>query len=517
MDSATVTLTANDEKMGLNTSQVAATYYKINNGAFTQYSAPFTVTTQGENTVQYYSVDLAGNAEAVKSIVVKVDKDTDADTLYDNFDSCDSSKGTIAYQGCPVGDSNEVIMHLIDQAKSGECGCKGTVQFKTKEFRYGKGCTTAQLEKYPGRDSRDYFECTDALGYTTITVHSATIAQSGIKTNKVKVNGRDISNFVYQGKDSAGLNVWQTRVPILAAKDRLQVYFKTFKTSTGAECKPASTCQEPLDQVEIRVFDRSTPAFVAAWTQDPKATNYPAIFDTATSIATCTTDDTGTCIAGETAVGKYLVIAKYSDDDLNKTVYVGRTKEPDDFKDTNKDGIKDLAYKDFQVTKTIKKTGEIEYTASGKIQVVGSMLEIIKPDYTLWTNTQELYPFIFTSDSGWSVDVCVFMPEGYQIKEVMDEEGNLISSTNCTQAFVENETKTIIFTLLETGSPEPNMNANLSLVNPHGVASVVSLEIPGQRVKPPFDMMLAALLIGAVVIVAIVVSLIMMKGEKKKK
>jgi hypothetical protein len=408
-------------------------------------------------------------------------------------------------------------MHLIDQAKSGECGCKGTVQFKTKEFRYGSGCTIDKLEKYPGRDSRDYFECNNSGGYTTITVHSATIAQSGIKTNKVKINGRDISNFVYQGKDSAGLYVWQTRVPQLSSKDRLQLNFKTYKTLAGAECKPASTCQEPIDQVEIRVFNRAAPAFVAAWTSDPKAINYPAIFDTAAAIASCTTDETGTCIAGETSTGSYLVIAKFSDDELNKTVYIGRTKEPDDFKDTNNDKIKDLAYKDFQVTKTIKKTGEIEYTASGKIVVTGSLLEIIKPDYTLWTNTQELYPFIFTSDSEWSVDVCVYMPQGYQIKEVMDAEGNLIPATNCTQTFVTNETKTVLFTLVETGSPEPDVSANITLVNPHGVASVVSLDIPGQRIKAPFDAMLAALIIGAVVIVAIVIGLVTMKGKKNKK
>jgi hypothetical protein len=411
-------------------------------------------------------------------------------------------------------------MHIVDQLKSGECGCKGTVQFKTKEFRYGtngSGCTVAQLEKYPGRDSRDYFECSNAAGFTTITVHSATIAQSGIKTNKVKINGRDISNFVYQGTDSAGLYVWQTRVPQLSSKDRLQVYFKAYKTLAGADCKPASTCQESIDQAEIRVFNRNDPAFKAAWTSDPKATNYPAIFDTATAIASCTTDETGTCIAGETATGSYLVIARYSDDELNKTVYIGRPKEPDDFKDTNKDGIKDLAYKDFRVTKTIKKTGEMVYTASGKIAVTGSLLEIIKPDYTLWTNTEELYPFIFTSDSEWSVDVCLYTPQGYSISNVMDAEGNLLPAANCTQTFVANETKTILFTLLETGSPEPDMSANITLVNPYGVASVVSLDIPGQRIKAPFDAMLAALIIGAVVIVAIVIGLITMKGKKNKK
>jgi hypothetical protein len=362
--------------------------------------------------------------------------------------------------------------------------------------------------------------------------------------NRMKVNGRDISNFVYNGTDSAGLYTWYTTVPKLNAKDRIKVHILANKPSTGT-CRPATTCQESVDNAEVRVFDMRSPAFIAAWGSNPSSTRYKDIFDRAESalcdrdsrgmctrrdkvnysaifnstaglVASCTTDATGTCIAGENSTGYYLVISKFTDDDTNKTIYIGRTKDPGDFKDTNGDRIKDLAYRDFYVTKTIAKNKPISYSACGKITVTGSLLEIIKPDYTIWENTQELYPFIFKSDSNWTVDLCLNMPAGYQIAEIMDEEGNFMPLTNCTQAFVENETKTLLFTILETGSPEPDVSAELTLTNPHGVASVVSLDIPGRRVQAPFDMMLAALLIGTAIIVAIVINLVMMKGKKKK-
>jgi hypothetical protein len=110
----------------------------------------------------------------------------------------------------------------------------------------------------------------------------------------------------------------------------------------------------------------------------------------------------------------------------------------------------------------------------------------------------------------------MYMPQGYSIASVIDSDGNEILGVNCTQAFIENETKTLLFTLVETGSPEPDVSAELTLTNPHGVASVVSLDIPGKRIQAPFDMMLAALLIGTAIIVAIVINLVMMKGKKKK-
>jgi len=66
---ATVTLSATDAH-----SFVSATRYRINGSAVTTYTAPFSVSTEGTNTIEYWSVDGAGNTEATKTATVRIDK-----------------------------------------------------------------------------------------------------------------------------------------------------------------------------------------------------------------------------------------------------------------------------------------------------------------------------------------------------------------------------------------------------------------------------------------------------------
>jgi hypothetical protein len=66
--SQTVTLSATDSQSG-----VVATYYKVDGGAQTTYTAPFTISTQGSHTVVYWSVDKAGNTETSHTGYVNID------------------------------------------------------------------------------------------------------------------------------------------------------------------------------------------------------------------------------------------------------------------------------------------------------------------------------------------------------------------------------------------------------------------------------------------------------------
>jgi hypothetical protein len=59
----TVTLTATDSGSGVN-----YTMYKIDDGAWTTYAAPFVVGGNGEHSVAFYSVDVAGNVEDEKTV-----------------------------------------------------------------------------------------------------------------------------------------------------------------------------------------------------------------------------------------------------------------------------------------------------------------------------------------------------------------------------------------------------------------------------------------------------------------
>jgi cytochrome c len=65
-----VTLAAADENGG---SGIDRTEYQVDGGAFTAYTGPVTVGTDGTHLVSYRSVDKAGNVEAARTVTVKVD------------------------------------------------------------------------------------------------------------------------------------------------------------------------------------------------------------------------------------------------------------------------------------------------------------------------------------------------------------------------------------------------------------------------------------------------------------
>ncbi|MBC7081428.1 MAG: tandem-95 repeat protein [Thermoplasmatales archaeon] len=62
-------LTATDEKSGVN-----KIYYKIDAGAWNEYTSNVTISSEGQHTIYYYSIDNLGNTEAEKNISIKIDK-----------------------------------------------------------------------------------------------------------------------------------------------------------------------------------------------------------------------------------------------------------------------------------------------------------------------------------------------------------------------------------------------------------------------------------------------------------
>lgn len=68
ISNVTVTLNATDDSSGVN-----ITYYKINEGDWEIYENPFLLNTSNYYTIQYYSVDIAGNVEDAKTASCKVD------------------------------------------------------------------------------------------------------------------------------------------------------------------------------------------------------------------------------------------------------------------------------------------------------------------------------------------------------------------------------------------------------------------------------------------------------------
>ncbi|MBU1158050.1 MAG: hypothetical protein KKE24_01770 [Candidatus Thermoplasmatota archaeon] len=64
-----VTLTAAGGTGGVN-----STYYSLDGGAWTEYTDSFTVTADGSHTLRYYSDDMAGNEEPVRTVKIGIDR-----------------------------------------------------------------------------------------------------------------------------------------------------------------------------------------------------------------------------------------------------------------------------------------------------------------------------------------------------------------------------------------------------------------------------------------------------------
>lgn len=69
VSNVTVTLEAED-----NLSGVEDTYYALDDGNWTTYTAPFVISEEGEHTITFYSQDAAGNKEEERTVSVAIDK-----------------------------------------------------------------------------------------------------------------------------------------------------------------------------------------------------------------------------------------------------------------------------------------------------------------------------------------------------------------------------------------------------------------------------------------------------------
>jgi len=76
----TVTLSASDATSGVN-----YTKYKLDDGKWMIYADPFVVTDDGDHTLYYYSVDLAGNTETTKEVDFKIEHDIVPPVTTHNF------------------------------------------------------------------------------------------------------------------------------------------------------------------------------------------------------------------------------------------------------------------------------------------------------------------------------------------------------------------------------------------------------------------------------------------------
>ena len=154
--------------------------------------------------------------------------------------------------------------------------------------------------------------------------------------------------------------------------------------------------------------------------------NYQCIVDTCTPAGCAVTDAQGVALIN-LPPGDYIVIS----DDATKTVL------PDPLGVSASDLLcGELKKKHLQ--QIVKANGKV---VPGKTtRLTGSELLIIEPEFVVWDEVDQLYPFVFETIGDWGVTATVAPPEGF------------VADYDELAEVVNNETEAVQFTITEVGS-----------------------------------------------------------------
>lgn len=199
------------------------------------------------------------------------------------------------------------------------------------------------------------------------------------------------------------------------------------KHTVGLGPHPGSS-KTPLVGKLVCAYDKSSGSCARQQGNGISWHHYPAIVANCVPVNCATTNSSGVAIIN-LPPGDYVIISHI---------------------DSNNDGVLDhylgVSVSDLDCGELMKKYLQLLVTAQQKkmpgkcTRLTGSELLIIEPEYILWDDTEQLYPFVFQTIGDWSVTASVTPPEGF----VADYEE---LSTE-----VHTEVKAVQFTIIEVGS-----------------------------------------------------------------
>jgi hypothetical protein len=239
--------------------------------------------------------------------------------------------------------------------------------------------------------------------------------------------------------------------------------------TVGSGSNPGST-KDPLVGITVGVYDASNGSCARQQDQQGDGISwqeYPAIVANCTPVQSGVTDGNGVATIA-VPNGDYVVISHFdSDGNGSLDQYIGVSAGGVQCGQTTTKHLQLLV--DAQGNKKPGKT----------TRLTGSELLIIEPEYVIWDNTVQLYPFVFETIGDWSVTTSVTPPEGF------------VADYPQLSANVDNELAAVQFTITEIGSdPSPTQTRFDILHNgqPRTVDSKVDIRLtPAYAASRGFD------------------------------
>jgi hypothetical protein len=292
----------------------------------------------------------------------------------------------------------------------------------------------------PGVDQFQVYQSWRSLGYSFEEVtHSDSLGFTGVIGDQfqvlIAVSSFSYSWWGYTWTDGT-LDATVTATVAPPPPGCATLLVQVDKHTVGSGNHPGST-KVGIADMEVCVFDKSEGScargFGVSWQ------NYPDIFETCDPVACGTTDADGS-VSIQLLAGDYIVIGKYDPDgfppdDSGNELYIGVSAS--DFP---------CASDNDPETITMRKYLQVIEKADGKkvpakyTRLTGSELLIIEPEYVLWDETEQLYPFVFDSAGDWGVTAGVAPPEGF------------VADHDALTEYVVSEVEAVQFVITEVGS-----------------------------------------------------------------
>ncbi len=532
------TLSATDNATG-----VATTEYALDGGAFVPYIGE-TAIPNGTTSISFRSTDFAGNVEDSQSVSVSADMcadtagfsvpeeyvleildfettapnseatarvfvgdqeihpdadgkyrvaitDADGEPIVDDTDYNALPKGVwvIDRRGHRRARHHQQRQLVVRSGVWGKFSGGGYTWFSARVSFAGAGYVT-NYRKHRFERYMDGIATEGQLGQDELTISTNANGDTEILAQATVRPGSDLFEVEYadlQGCPFANRTTAQLRIVDQAG---------TGVCGTRSNGHPRRSCNLPIDDMPVKVFDRQDADFEAMFGRRPNRHLYDDIFEADIGkVGECTTDEDGECLAPEDHPGKFLVIAKLVDTDADITVYQGRNTnfrgrvirafheaEDDDEDLTQEISIKNrVKHKHLRFIKRIKRNGAVKYSSSGRNIVIGSQIDIDSVDYMVWDGTEELYPFVFSSEQDWTVDVCMSVPQGYEVAGILDLDGEVVDATECLHTMVADEEKTFLFRVVDLESPEPNLTIAMNVERHGGELTKITKRVEGMR------------------------------------